>query len=309
MSKLVSRWADDPELVNEAKKQDTTKSVKKSIESKWSSPTSSEKGKPLESKWASPVTSEKGKPLASRWADAPDEPEAKEDNSSKRSSPKRQHRKNHEKPAAHADLTKRFGKNLQIDNAEEEDERVEMSPEAKKFASRLGISSGPSPKEKIKFNEKPIESQGEDEWEDEDEDEVEEQEVEETPTVSTKGAQDFASRLGISLNGDKAQIRNKREEERKNFRNKRISSGREWDSGKNSRDERFTNRNGNHEKYSRSERNRDTKSKSKGYISKPETEPVKEQEVDEETKQKNLEEEQKYQEYLDKIKDMDWADV
>lgn len=345
MSGLVSKWADDPDLVDKAKKQDN--SPKKESKSKWSSTISSEKGKPLESKWASPVTSEKGKPLVSRWADAADEEEDQDKGASKsepkkfirKQSPKKQsprkhkHHNEHNHNQKHEDLSDKLGKSLQIED-DEDDEKVEMSPEAKKLASRLGISddNGAS-KPKIHFKREHEKKQTEDDWEDEEEDTSEEEEEvsdfegeekeEIKPVPPTKAAEDFASRLGISI-GDKTQIRNNREKERNKLRDDRIKSHREWDNGKNQHKSHDNHREWDHGKSHRSHdnsyhqkpqrrepltRREVTPRRSQVQQRESKPEPAENPVIDEETRRKQIEADKRLEEFINKGGEgIDWAD-
>lgn len=332
MAGLVSRWADDPELVTKAEQQDTHKSStptpskpKSSInESKYSSPVTSEKGKPLESKWASPVVSEKGKPLASRWADAPDEEERvspiknKQNRHQKKSPRKPQQRFRPEPEEEEESVTSRFDKALQLDT-DEEDEKTEMSPEAKKFASRLGSSGSTNSdaKPKINFNSSAKHVVEGDEWEDEDEeaedgdeveDEEEEGEEELQPTAPTKAAQDFASRLGISINA-KSEIRHNREQERGKHRNERLNARRDWDQGKPISPQKSSHQHSRPQSKPQSRWNQNDRPTESKPNAQKESVP-KEPEIDEETKRKQIEADQKLEKLLQSgdFRNMNWAD-
>lgn len=311
MSKLVSRWADDPELVEEAKKQDHSKSSpnKSQLEdSKWASPIPSQKGKALESKWASPVTSEKGKPLVSKWADAPEEKDTSPTKNQNKH-PKKHTPRKHNKQEDHVELSQKFENNLQLED-EEDDDRLEMSPEARKFASRLGISadngqSSVASKPKIQFKNEPKyqpESEG-DEWEDEEENDDEEEELEAKPVPPTKAAKDLASRLGVTID-DKKAIRNKREEERNNLKNERISARREWDHGKNS----HTKPDQRSKRESPRKHDRFTKPRAEQTQSKPEPEYYEPEPMTEAKRKEQQEHMERLDYFIANHQDLDWAD-
>ncbi|CCH41995.1 Translation initiation factor IF-2 [Wickerhamomyces ciferrii] len=282
MSGLASKWADEPDLVKAAVEQDSTKrtSPSKSINS--TSPSKS-----------NAVTSVKGKPLASKWADSSDDEKEEEvkipihKSPPKHKSIPKEPRKYRDSPKKHNkvnDLSSIFDNQLQLEDHEDSNGREQMTPEAKAFASRLGISSNDQPsKPKIQFNKhhKSKHQHDEEHWEDdEEEDQEDEYEIDEEeykPQAPTKAGNSLASRLGLGstlpekpIQPSKEDIRNRREQERDRLQKERTKANREWNHNKDfnrnrgHNDRRYSNHNRDHNDNRYSHQNRDHKFEHRG---------------------------------------------
>jgi hypothetical protein len=118
---LASRWAEDPELVDQAEQQDRKV-----------------------------VTSKKGQPLVSKWADVNDEEEAEEHDHVKEVKVKKEHRHSPRKKGRADDISSRLASvqlDEQLDDPTEahnvrDDTKDKIAPTkaAADFAARLGIS-------------------------------------------------------------------------------------------------------------------------------------------------------------------------
>ncbi|EGW34044.1 uncharacterized protein SPAPADRAFT_59467, partial [Spathaspora passalidarum NRRL Y-27907] len=230
MSKLVSRWADDDSLVEEAIKQDSKVNTKHTRESDWHKPITVKANEALPSRWADaddepapvPEPIEKSPKKYNRYeqhkqrgdfehrggrqggrGDYPTPPHSRHSDEMKQGSyPSKADRYSNRRPV------KREPEPEQDDEQPEEDlddvelEKGPMTDAAKAFAARLGISAGGFDKGSTKKNSKEQES---DEWEDADEEEKEEDEKKKKSQVKERqSANPLASRLGkLSINENK----------------------------------------------------------------------------------------------------------
>lgn len=216
---LASKWADNPQLVEAAQLQDTHKKT---------------------------VTVKKGQALVSKWADAvepettADKPQPIIDNEAEQRMKAIRERQLAKKKAAEEEK-----------RVSEEVERAKSEPAKEENAllkrlNELSIKTAPptrhetpvrgptSPKKSSKSKKTHRRPSTEPQWRDDVRHDDEDDRIK-----PTKAAQDFASRIGISLGSPEAtskkskeDFRRERDLERQRNREKKVSRGTEWDSGK-----------------------------------------------------------------------------